>query len=86
MVVFLFVIINASTVLKDADIDAAVPDLQTQITRDFAPAWGIDADLAFYPKKNAPPKTSWWISVLDTSDEADALGYHDLTSAGLLLG
>src|SRR5262249_5294360 len=34
--------VNESTVLKDADVAAAIPVLQTQVNRDFAPAWGID--------------------------------------------
>ena len=42
-------VINASTVLKDADVQAVVPALQTQVHRDFAPPWGIDADLTFVP-------------------------------------
>ena len=43
-------VINASTVLNDAEVQAAVPALQTQVHRDFAPPWGIDADLMFVPK------------------------------------
>lgn len=79
-------IVNACTVLKDSDIEKIVPDLQTQVHRDFAPAWGIDADLSFCPKGKKPPKDTWWLSILDTSDIAGDLGYHDLTSAGLPLG
>lgn len=79
-------IINACTVLKDSDIAKIVPDLQTQVHRDFAAAWGIDADLTFCPKGSKPPRNTWWLSILDTSDAAGALGYHDLTSAGLPLG
>src|SRR5262249_55064263 len=36
------------------------------------------------PKK--PSAQSWWIAVLDDSDVADALGYHDVTKAGLPVG
>ncbi len=79
-------IINASTVLKDGQVKAAVPALQTQVHRDFAPAWGIDADLSFVSKGAKPPSTSWWLTILDNSDQAGALGYHDLTKAGLPMG
>lgn len=79
-------IINACTVLKDADIGRIVPDLQTQVSRDFAKAWGIDADLSFCGRGKAPPKNAWWLSILDTSDIAGDLGYHDVTSTGLPLG
>ena len=76
-------IINESTVLADAQVRAAVTDLETQVHKDFAPAWGIDADLAFVPKGATPASGSWWLAVLDDTDQASALGYHDLTPEGL---
>lgn len=80
-------IINASTVIKDADLLAAVKALQIQVTRDFAPPWGVDADLIFVPKgSKAPGGKTWWLAVLDNTDEADALGYHDLTPQGRPIG
>ena len=77
---------NRSTTLTDAEVAQAVLALQTQIHRDFAPAWGIDADLVFVPKNAAPAPRSWWVTILDHSDQAGALGYHDVTSEGLPLG
>ena len=59
---------------------------QTQVHRDFAPAWGIDADLTFVPKGATPASGSWWLTVLDDSDQAGALGYHETTNEGLPLG
>ncbi len=79
-------VINSSSVLTDAQVQAAVPALQTQVHRDFAPVWGIDADLTFVASGSQPPATSWWLSILDNSDQAGALGYHDVTTAGLPLG
>ncbi len=79
-------VINASTVLKDPAVQAAIPALQAQVHRDFAPAWGIDADLTFVPQNTPPPAGAWWLVVLDNSDQAGALGYHDLTNEGLPLG
>lgn len=79
-------IINESTVVPDADVQAAVQALQIQVSRDFAPIWGIDATLSFFPAGSALPATSWWLAVLDNSDQAGALGYHDLTTTGLPLG
>ncbi|HMG34590.1 MAG TPA: hypothetical protein VKM94_11680 [Blastocatellia bacterium] len=79
-------VINSSTVLSDNQIQAALPALQTQIHRDFAPAWGVDADLVFVPKKQKPAPGMWWLVVLDDTDEATALGYHDVTNQGLPLG
>src|SRR5881628_1678171 len=79
-------VINASTVLKDSQVQAAIPDLQTQIHRDFAPAWGVDADLLFIEPGKKPPAGAWWVGIFDTSDQADALGYHDISDEGLPLG
>ena len=56
------------------------------MSRDFAPAWGVDADLTFVPKGSKPSASSRWLVVLDNSDQAGALGYHDITNAGLLIG
>ncbi len=79
-------VMNASTVLTDADVKVAVPALQTQVHNHFAPAWGVDADLKFVAKGDTPPAGAWWLAVLDNSDQAGALGYHDLTNEGLPLG
>lgn len=77
---------NPSTVLTDSQVQAAVSALQTQVHRDFAPPWGIDADLTFVPKGKKPASGAWWLVILDNSDQAGALGYHDITDKGLPLG
>lgn len=79
-------VINASTVLTDSQVQSIVPDLQTQVSRDFYPAWGTDAHLTFVPQGTNPPSGSWWLTILDDSDQAGALGYHDVTNEGLPLG
>jgi len=79
-------VINASTVLTDAQVQSVVPALQTQVHRDFAPLWGTDADLTFVPKGASPAPGAWWLVVLDNSDQAGALGYHDVTDEGMPLG
>jgi hypothetical protein len=79
-------VINESTVLADADVTPAVAALQKQVTTDFRPAWGTDAELTIVNKGAQPPTGSWWLVLLDDSDQANALGYHDLTSDGLPIG
>jgi hypothetical protein len=79
-------VVNQSTVLTDDEVNAVVPDLQTQVHDHFAPAWGIDADLAFVPSGQNPAPGSWWLVILDNSDQAGALGYHDYTPEGLPMG
>jgi hypothetical protein len=72
-------VINASTVLTDTEIAPVIEALQQQVTRDFRPVWGVDAELTFIPTGNTPPPLTWWLAILDDSDQAGALGYHDLT-------
>jgi len=79
-------IINASSVLTDSDIQPVVDALQKQADNDFGPAWGVGAKLNFVPEGDSPPAGSWWLLILDDSDQAGALGYHDLTTEGLPLG
>ncbi|MFJ9365684.1 hypothetical protein ACIRRA_14875 [Nocardia sp. NPDC101769] len=77
---------NRSTVLTDAQVSAVVPALQTQVHRDWAPVWGSDADLSFVATDAQPPAGAWWLVMSDDSDQAGALGYHDLTNEGLPMG
>jgi hypothetical protein len=79
-------LINASTVLKDADFPAYVAAQQRQIDYDFAPIWGKAAKLVFVPKGGTPPAGAWQCAVLDDADQAGVLGYHDTTSDGHPLG
>jgi len=79
-------VINASTVVTDDDVRPVVDALQKQVTNDFLPAWGVGAQLTFVPTGTTPPAGTWWLSILDDSDQAGALGYHDITPDGLPLG
>jgi hypothetical protein len=79
-------IINESTVLTDAEIPPVMAALQKQVSGDFRPVWGVDAELKIVAKGTQPPAESWWLVLLDDSDQASALGYHDLTPEGLPIG
>jgi hypothetical protein len=76
---------NESSVLTDNQVQAIVPVLQTQVSRDFGPKWGIDADLEFVTKDKLDPN-KWWLIIFDDSDQPGALGYHDLNPSGFPLG
>ena|SRR5665213_2320858 len=86
MAIIKIAIINNYTPFSDADVHNVVDALQIQVQRDFAPIWGIDADLTYYKSSQTPPADSWQLIILDNSDKAGALGYHDLTKQGLPLG
>ena len=73
-------VINESTVLADTDVAPVVAALQKQVSNDFRPIWGTDATLTIVPKGTQPAGGSWWLVLLDDSDQANALGYHDLTA------
>ena len=79
-------VINESTVLADADVTPVVIALQQQVTNDFRPIWGTDAELKMIPQGTQPPTGTWWLVILDDSDQAGALGYHDLTPDGMPIG
>jgi len=79
-------VINESTVLTDAEVTPVVIALQQQVTNDFRPIWGIDAELKLIPQGTPAPAGTWWLVILDDSDQAGALGYHDLTPDGLPMG
>lgn len=81
----LVAVINQSTLVNDNAVSNVVAHLQTQIKYHFTPAWGIAADVWFYPKSISVPATAWQLIVLDNSDQAGALGYHDITATGLPL-
>ena len=79
-------VINESTVLADADVVPVVAALQKQETNDFGPVWGTAAQLTVVSKGTPPPAGNWWLVLLDDSDQANALGYHDLTTESLPMG
>jgi hypothetical protein len=79
-------LINHSTITSDAVVAAMVPDLQTQISRDFAPIWDLDAHLEFCGRTDPIDPACWQLLILDDADQAGALGYHDLSSSGKPIG
>ncbi len=76
-------IINKSSVISDAEVAPVVDALQIQVDRDFVPIWEIGANLVFVPSNQPVPNDAWLIFLLDTSDQAGALGYHELTTSGM---
>lgn len=82
--------INACTAVSDDEIKKCVDALQIQLTRDFATVWdaGAMTKLNFISKSSGKKgrATTRWLTFLDNSDVAGALGYHDLTTSGRPLG
>lgn len=80
-------VLNRSSKLTDAEAAALVLDLQTYATKHFASVWNIDARLKFVDHSDMVGwKGAWNLLLLDNSDEANALGYHDITPEGMPVG
>jgi hypothetical protein len=65
-------------------IEAWVASAQIALTRDFAPHWS-DAKLRFAPPGTAVKSDEWILGIFDHTTQAGALGFHDVTDAGLPL-
>jgi hypothetical protein len=76
-------VLNQSSNLNDDEVRTTVAALQTQVHRDFAPAWGIDAELSFVAKGQDPPPGSWWVVLEDESQYRGVIAYHTITAEGL---
>lgn len=78
-------VLNQSTVVSDAEAAPVIAACALQATRDFAPAYGLDPfTVTFYDatKLAQVPADAWQLVLLDTTDQAGDLGYHELTPAG----
>jgi len=79
-------LVNQSTQYSDALLPALANALQIQVTRDFYPIWGINAKVFYTPTGKNPTASHWPLVLLDNSDQANALGYHDESTTGAPLG
>jgi len=77
---------NHSTVLTDAEVQAVIGAMQTQVSRDFGPAWSLGATLCWIASTSPVPTDHALLGVFDDADQAGALGYHDLTASDQPIG
>lgn len=75
-----------SSGVANTEVQAMVAAMRHQLVNDFGPAWRTGAHLRFVPSTSKAPAGAWVIALLDNSDQAGALGYHDLTPDGYPLG
>jgi hypothetical protein len=72
--------VNESTVVTDEQVQQCMAALQIQYDRDFAAIWELGpATLFFHPKAQVIEPGVWELVFADNSDQADALGYHEVT-------
>jgi hypothetical protein len=82
-------LVNQSTAVGAGDFAAAGAALQRQVLEHFAPLWsGLSCQLVPSSATSGSPQTpsAETIFVLDDSDQADALGYHELTQGDVPVG
>jgi hypothetical protein len=76
-------VLNRTTTLSDGEVERVASALQTQVRRDLAPVWGVDAEIVVVKRGEAAAPGHWWLELLDEGDMPGALGYHDVTPDGL---
>lgn len=80
-------IVNRCSVLSDASVQRFAAAFQIQVSRDLALIWDQDATIIFVGKNtNIIPAGVWQLLIEDTSPEADAAGFHELTPDGYPIG
>lgn len=77
---------DASSGVSDADAATMTAAIQKQVTEHFQLYWHTTAQLVVVGQGKKPPAGAWCVALLANSDQAGALGYHDLTPSGLPLG
>lgn len=77
------VVKNLATVVTDAQAQAILTALQTQLDRDLCTSWQLGQfHLEFRTKDASIAPGEWQFLFLDNTSDASALGFHDLTANG----
>src|SRR5947209_8339898 len=74
--------INLATVELGVQFPHLVDVLQEYVTNFFAPVWGTPARLELVDRGGVIPPGYWALVLSDTTTEAEADGFHDLTPDG----
>lgn len=76
-------LISHTTALNPGLVRSFMAAMQVQLDRDYQREYG-DSGRLIYKEPNEPLDPTWWqCLLLDHCDEADALGYHEKTDAGM---
>jgi hypothetical protein len=74
----LIAVINESTMVTNAQVQTMCQAIQIQLNLHVLPAWNMKAaTITFYADKTKVPGYAWVVSMLDTTTQAGALGYHE---------
>lgn len=76
---------NVTTTPLAQPFEKIVAVLQEAVDKHFAPAWGTPCKLVVTAGRTIPPG-NWALAWFDDADQANALGYHELTKGGMPIG
>lgn len=86
-------VVNLSTLVSTADVRKMVTAINTQLRDHVAPAWGVSRVIVEYHAgtslaavQASVPPGSWVIGIFDTTDEANALGWHSVDAQDRVYG
>jgi hypothetical protein len=83
----LITVVNKSTLVSNADVQYMVRACAWQLRYHAAPAWGkVPIPVVYAASEATAPPGSWVIGVFDDSDQAGALGWHDLAKGDVVYG
>ena len=70
-------LVSETQKVKMADLAAVAAAIQKQVTRDFGPIWGVQANVAAFDSLEDVPLDYWPVIIRDTLDRPGAAGYHE---------
>ena len=79
-------VVNHSTRVSDQDVSTMTAAIQIQMTEHLSKQWNGSPVITFYPNIADAPPNDWMLSIIDTPDVADALGYHTVENNGTIDG
>ena len=74
-------LVSETDKVKLPELSAVAAAVQKQVTRDFGPIWGVQANVAAFARLEDVPLDYWPVIIKDTLQRPGAAGYHE-DSAG----
>src|SRR4051812_704652 len=75
-------IINRTSKIRDERWRYALPCWQHQMSKNFAPKWGVDYELRLVGRAEVPDARAWKLWLLDRGGLSGALGFHSVADDG----
>ena len=70
-------LVSETPKVKLAELAAVAAAVQKQVTRDFGPIWGVQANVAAFDRLEDVPLDYWPVVIKDTLERPGAAGYHE---------